>query len=123
MFFSVSEESHTEKAPHRWELVVALRALARQRRGTYGLCQCSPVPPSERLTQGNPPLPSSLSLAPPSFFSPQTTPWLRIELKPKPQGTLERSRVTTSPTSSLHSGVLGLKVSRSLENCRGTTWN
>lgn len=38
-------------------------------------------------------------------------------------GTLESSRVTTRPTSSLHSGVLGLCASRSLENCRGTTWN
>lgn len=38
-------------------------------------------------------------------------------------GTLESSRVTTRPTSSLHSGVLGLCASRSLENLRGTTWN
>lgn len=37
--------------------------------------------------------------------------------------TLESSRVTTRPTSSLHSGVLGLKVSSSWEKHRGTTWN
>lgn len=56
-FFSMSKESSTEKAPHRWELVVALKALARQRSGTDGVWQCRPVPPSEHPTQGNPPLP------------------------------------------------------------------
>lgn len=71
----------------------------------------------------NPSLPRSPQPCPTLTQPTPTTPRLRLALKPKPQGTLESSRVTTSPTSSLHSGVLGLKVSSSLENRRGTTWN